>query len=461
MASSDIAKKRLEALKTRLAENGGGIYLPDEELDQIFEEIKELQSGTWKPQVEKPPRSWRTRYPRLGDDIYMQDLMPPKPPVPRRLVNLGTDAPRQARGIDASDLSMPSQEVSTPNRPVHLLNESRVPFYSETRMPITGDAPNRPKPIESAQTRRAKYNQSTEQRRLSYPQKRAEREALREIANTRRSEVYAAAQKRTMPPAQLNPMSEAVDRRLTLSDGANKTTRRPLRDARVVKGNPLQPIAEKVSNDLGTRAENILRTSAPPMVQAAERPVAGSYAILEGEAPAAAAGAAERMAGRGIVRALGKVAPVIGDLILPYASITGGEMYPQSEDGIYSSAVGGPLPPQYAAANEREMQRRIPIENLAAQQAQARTQYGLEGPMQLNPVPLRTNMAATLQQPQEPQSFAHQLATSNEPVEPESFAQRLSQEPAGEFEHYVKIYGSPERARQAMAQKYQSQQPNY
>ena len=40
MASSDIAKKRLEALKTRLAENGGGIYLPDEELDQIFEEIK-------------------------------------------------------------------------------------------------------------------------------------------------------------------------------------------------------------------------------------------------------------------------------------------------------------------------------------------------------------------------------------------------------------------------------------
>lgn len=273
-------------------------------------------------------------------------------------------------------------------------------------------------------------------------------EALREMHNEEASRVAEASRRASMPPAQPNAMSEAVSARY------GSRVRKPAEQ-------PFKAIKGKVTSDIRTRTKNIRRTSAPPMVQAAERPVAGSYAILEGEAPAAAAGAAERMAGRGIVRALGKVAPVIGDLILPYASITGGEMYPQSEDGIYSSAVGGPLPPQYAAANEREMQRRIPIENLAAQQAQARTQYGLEGPMQLNPVPLRTNMAATLQQPQEPQSFAHQLATSNEPVEPESFAQRLSQEPAGEFEHYVKIYGSPERARQAMAQKYQSQQPNY
>ena len=282
-------------------------------------------------------------------------------------------------------------------------------------------------------------------------------EALREMHNEEASRVAEASRRASMPPAQPNAMSEAVSARY------GSRVRKPVEQ-------PFKAIKGKVTSDIRTRRKNIRRTSAPPMVQAAERPIAGSYAIFdeapsytvfEGETPAAAARAAAGKAARGVVKALGKVAPVIGDLILPYASITGGEMYPQSEDGIYSSAVGGPLPPQYAAANEQEMQRRIPIENLAAQQAQARTQYGLEGPMQLNPVPLRTNMAATLQQPQEPQSFAHQLATSNEPVEPESFAQRLSQEPAGEFEHYVKIYGSPERARQAMAQKYQSQQPNY
>lgn len=302
------------------------------------------------------------------------------------------------------------------------------------------------------------------QQRIAHLPPREQRqfiEALREMHNEEAPRVAEASRRASMPPAQPNAMSEAVSARY------GSRVRKPVEQ-------PFKATKGKVTSDIRARAKNIRRTSAPPMVQAAERPVAGSYAILEGEAPAAAAGAAERMAGRGIVRALGKVAPVIGDLILPYASITGGEMYPQSEDGIYSSAVGGPLPPQYAAANEREMQRRIPIENLAAQQAQARTQYGLEGPMQLNPVPLRTNIAASLsqqqrdpfvplemQQPQEPQRFAHQLATSNEPVEPESFAQRLSQEPAGEFEHYVKIYGSPERARQAMAQKYQSQQPNY
>lgn len=302
------------------------------------------------------------------------------------------------------------------------------------------------------------------QQRIAHLPPREQRqfiEALREMHNEEASRVAEASRRASMPPAQPNAMSEAVSARY------GSRVRKPVEQ-------PFKAIKGKVSSDIRTRTKNIRRTSSPPMVQTAERPIAGSYAIFEGEAPVAAAGAAERMAGRGIVRALGKVAPVIGDLILPYASITGGEMYPQSEDGIYSSAVGGPLPPQYAAANEQEMQRRIPIENLAAQQAQARTQYGLEGPMQLNPVPLRTNIAASLpqqqrdpfvplemQQPQEPQSFAHQLATSNEPVEPESFAQRLSQEPAGEFEHYVKIYGSPERARQAMAQKYQAQQPNY
>lgn len=311
------------------------------------------------------------------------------------------------------------------------------------------------------------------QQRIAHLPPREQRqfiEALREMHNEEASRVAEASRRASMPPAQPNAMSEAVSARY------GSRVRKPVEQ-------PFKAIKGKVTSDIRTRTKNIRRTSAPPMVQATERPIAGSYAIFdeapsytvfEGETPAAAARAAAGKAARGVVKALGKVAPVIGDLILPYASITGGEMYPQSEDGIYSSAVGGPLPPQYAAANEQEMQRRIPIENLAAQQAQARTQYGLEGPMQLNPVPLRTNIAASLpqqqrdpfvplemQQPQEPQSFAHQLATSNEPVEPESFAQRLSQEPAGEFEHYVKIYGSPERARQAMAQKYQAQQPNY
>lgn len=274
------------------------------------------------------------------------------------------------------------------------------------------------------------------QQRIAHLPPREQRqfiEALREMDNEEASRVAEASRRASMPPAQPNAMSEAVSARY------GSRVRKPVEQ-------PFKAIKGKVSSDIRTRTKNIRRVSAAPVIQ---------------EAATEAVGTAERMAGRGIAKALGKVAPVIGDLILPYASITGGEMYPQSEDGIYSSAVGGQLPPQYAAANEREMQRRIPIENLAAQQAQARTQYGLEGPMQLNPVPLRTNMAATLQQPQEPQSFAHQLATSNEPVEPESFAHRLSQEPAGEFEHYVKIYGTPERARQAMAQKYQAQQPNY
>lgn len=292
---------------------------------------------------------------------------------------------------------------------------------------------------------------------LSFQQQRQLREALREQYNTGADHMAEAQRRASMPPAQPNAMSEAVSARY------GSRVRKPVEQ-------PFKAIKGKVTSDIRTRTKNIRRTSAPPMVQAAERPVAGSYAILEGEAPAAAAGAAERMAGRGIVKALGKVAPVIGDLVLPYASISGGEMYPQSEDGIYSSAVGGQLPPQYQQANEREMQRRIPMDELRDRQERIRT----EGPMQLTPVPLRTNIAASLpqqqrdpfvplemQQPQEPQSFAHQLATSNEPTEPESFAQRLSQEPAGEFEHYVKIYGSPERARQAMAQKYQSQQPNY
>lgn len=302
------------------------------------------------------------------------------------------------------------------------------------------------------------------QQRIAHLPPREQRqfiEALREMDNEEASRVAEASRRASMPPAQPNAMSEAVSARY------GSRVRKPVEQ-------PFKAIKGKVASDIRTRTKNIRRTSSPPMVREVERPIAGSYAVLEGEAPVAAAGAAERMAGRGIIKALGKVAPVIGDLVLPYASISGGEMYPQSEDGIYSSAVGGPLPPQYAAANEREMQRRIPIENLAAQQAQARTQYGLEGPMRLNPVPLRTNIAASLppqqrdpfvplemQQQQEPQSFAHQLATSNEPVEPESFAKRLSQEPAGEFEHYVKIYGTPERARQAMAQKYQAQQPNY
>ena len=245
-----------------------------------------------------------------------------------------------------------------------------------------------------------------------------------------------------MPPAQPNAMSEAVSARY------GSRVRKPVEQ-------PFKAIKGKVSSDIRARTKNIRRVSAAPVVQEAATEVVGT---------------AERMAGRGISRALGKALPIIGDLVLPYASISGGEMYPQSEDGIYSSAVGGPLPPQYQQANEREMQRRIPMDELRDRQERIRT----EGPMQLTPVPLRTNIAASLpqqqrdpfvplemQQPQEPQSFAHQLATSNEPTEPESFAQRLSQEPAGEFEHYVKIYGSPERARQAMAQKYQAQQPNY
>lgn len=306
---------------------------------------------------------------------------------------------------------------------------------------------------------RAAYDESIAH--LPLKKQRELREAARERYNTTADHIAEAQRRASMPPAQPNAMSEAVSARY------GSRVRKPVEQ-------PFKAIKGKVASDIRTRTKNIRRTSSPPMVREVERPIAGSYAVLEGEAPVAAAGAAERMAGRGIIKALGKVAPVVGDLVLPYASISGGEMYPQSEDGIYSSAVGGPLPPQYAAANEREMQRRIPIENLAAQQAQARTQYGLEGPMQLKPVPLRTNIAASLppqqrdpfvplemQQQQEPQSFAHQLATSNEPVEPESFAKRLSQEPAGEFEHYVKIYGTPERARQAMAQKYQAQQPNY
>ncbi len=271
-------------------------------------------------------------------------------------------------------------------------------------------------------------------------------EAIRQMHNEEASRVAEASRRAAMPSAQPNAMSEAVSARY------GSRVRKPVEQ-------PFKAIKGKVSSDIRTRTKNIRRAATPPVVQQAAT-----------ETATEAVGAAEKVAGRSIGRILGRALPVIGDLVLPYASISGGEMYPQ-EDGIYQNATGGPLPPQYAALNEQEMQRRVPLQELRDRQERVRT----EGPMQLNPVPLRTNIAASLpqqqqrdpfvplemQQQQEPQSFAHQLAASNEPTEPESIAKRLSQEPASEFEHYVKIYGSPERARQAMAQKYQAQQPNY
>lgn len=331
------------------------------------------------------------------------------------------------------------------------------------------------------ETLAARSAMNARMKKLPYAKRVKLTEALRAIDNDGRAFQAENARRAAMPPAQPNAMSDAVAQRLSPEP---PPTPKSLYDIKPVPRKPVRitdipGIASKIREEKSQQAaartmteryarEQFGRPNFPPTENPVLYPQENLAQRLGGRISAGAERVAEKViplteriganAGRITGRALGKIAPVIGDLILPYASITGGEMYPQSEDGIYSSAVGGPLPPQYAAANEQEMQRRIPIENLAAQQAQARTQYGLEGPMQLNPVPLRTNIAASLPQQQRDPFVPLEM---QQPQEPQSFAQRLSQEPAGEFEHYVKIYGSPERARQAMAQKYQAQQPNY
>jgi len=230
------------------------------------------------------------------------------------------------------------------------------------------------------------------------------------------------------------------------------------------------------------------------------RPIAlGSEKLANDAAYGAAESRLGRMAGRlGYMADIAMEYPMIGfagrlarrsgpaaliDLFMPSKNgvsngeISGGDMYPL-QDSIAYSALGGSLPPELERRNAQIMERRRQNdEQLQAAQTQ---RYRFEDPgysprMQGN-IPIYNNPQPQQQTYQEPQSIAQRLAAQEPNFEPQSIASQLStQSPQDQYtdapqvsiaqelktqdppkslmEHYVKIYGSPDKAREAMAQK--------
>lgn len=341
---------------------------------------------------------------------------------------------------------------------------------------------------------------------LPYAEQRQITEALREMSNERNSRLAQEGKRAytNANPVQSNTMSDAVGMR----GQEPPVAPRKINTLKKLQDTPRQLGAGDVSERLGEQANRISTekmTGQPFNYESINRPVGLGTEKLANDAAYGAESRIGRMGGQlaGVfdhtmentlsrvgIRGLGRAVPVLGDLVLPYGSIDGGEMYP-AHDGLYYSAVGGELPPQLQQRNQQEMQRRVANDSsLTAAQTQ---RYQLEDPNyapRVNYVPniiraslptsLQTNMGSFLAQPQqqyqEPQSIAQTLSSQESNQEPQSIAQQLSQSspipesqytnspqvsiakeipepsnvPKSLMDHYVKIYGSPEHAREAM-----------
>lgn len=181
-------------------------------------------------------------------------------------------------------------------------------------------------------------------------------------------------------------------------------------------------------------------------------------------------GLGEETVGKIGLRSVGKSLPIFGDLLVPYGSINGGDMYPQ-QNGLYVNAAGGPLPQPLQLRNTQELANRAK-ENAMFQQRDVESRRALGDQnyaANFTPTvvaPYQTNISRYIgnQQSDEPQSIAHQLA-GQDSEEPVSIAKQLSmqdadvqspriQPPQSLYEHYLKIYGNPDKARAAINGNY-------
>lgn len=271
---------------------------------------------------------------------------------------------------------------------------------------------------------------------LPYAEQRKLTEMLREMSNERNSKL--AQEGKRARPIQTNAMSNAVDMR-----GQEPPESPRIRQLKDVRRQPL----------LLPAAEQTVAREAEPV---AER-MAGKATEL-----------GEEVGGKLIGRTLGKALPILGDLVFPYGSISGGEMYSQQGSPSYFTNMSGDsfLPPHLEAQNRqwRQQDQMLNARQTAPSYHVDPNYHKTFAPVQL------------LQQQQyaEPQSIARTLATQEPNFEPASIAHQLSTEPvqsqytnapqvsiareipepgnapASLMEHYIKIYGSPERAREAM-----------
>lgn len=343
---------------------------------------------------------------------------------------------------------------------------------------------------------------------LPYAEQRKLTEMLREMSNERNSKL--AQEGKRARPVQTNAMSNAVDMR----GQAPPVSPRSIRDIRVSQPQQpanVRNIREAVQEQLPGRnyaqraariaeerarlnSQEFARPNFPPQENPSiyKKSLAGRLAE---SIPNHAADinrsamdwgsqipnrsgtfmelgdAAIGMAGRAAKR-FGP--PVILDLLIPSkfgvsnGEISGGEMYSQQGSPSYFTNMSGDsfLPPHLEAQNRqwRQQDQMLNARQTAPSYHVDPNYHKTFAPVQL------------LQQQQyaEPHSIARTLATQEPNFEPASIAHQLSAEPvqsqytnapqvsiareipepgsapASLMEHYVKIYGSPERAREAM-----------
>lgn len=321
---------------------------------------------------------------------------------------------------------------------------------------------------------------------LPYAEQRKWTEMLREMSNERNSKL--AQEGKRARPVQTNAMSEAVGMRGQEPAQAPKI--RNLKDIRSEVSQPSQKsISQRLAEESKSKRIEAMSQKQNEMGELFNRPRFQSTEAL-GDAMYGTESRLGRMGGtvtgmadramenalvRGPVRAIGKALPILGDMVFPYGEITGGEMYPM-QDGIFVNAAGGGyLPDRMQRLNEQELSRRQA--NDASLQAAQTQRYKLQdpnySPRVTGRIPINNYNAP--QTYQEPQSIASTLASQEPNYEPQSIARQLSMEPVASqytnapqvsiareipepgnaprslMEHYIKIYGSPERARQAMS----------
>lgn len=345
---------------------------------------------------------------------------------------------------------------------------------------------------------------------LSYAEQRKLTEMLREMRNERISKLAQEAKRAR--PVQTNAMSNAVDMRgqappvsprsirdIRVSQPQQPANVRNIREA-VQEQLPGRNYAQRAARIAEERARLNSQEFARPNFPPTENPSIYRKSLAGRLAESVPNRAADinrsvmdwgsQIPNRsGMVMELGDAAigmagraakrfgpPIIADLLMPSkygvsnGEISGGDIYNQTGSPSYfTNATGSDyLPPHLQAANEQWR-----AQDQMLQQRQVMPSYHLDPNYHrtFSPVQLQGTQQQTYQ---EPQSIASTLATQEPSYEPQSIARQLSMEPvasqytnapqvsiarevpepgsapASLMEHYVKIYGSPERAREAM-----------
>lgn len=327
---------------------------------------------------------------------------------------------------------------------------------------------------------------------LPYAEQRQLTEMLRDMSNERNSRLAQEGRRAgyNANPVGTNPLSEAVNMRGQEPPQAPKLSH--LRD---IRSTPSQPPVKSISERLAEqsksrRIENMSQaysdelTSRPAALRTEKLANDAAYGAesrlgrMGGQVAGVADRAMENALVRGGVRTIGKALPILGDLLLPYGSIDGGDMYTQAGDPsrFVNTSGANYLPPHLQAANDQWQQQ----DQYLRQRQDGLTRNYVDQNFGRSFAPVQMPMQQ--QQMQEPSSIASMLSRQEPNYEPTSIASQLSTQPAPAqytdapqvsiarevpdsnnapkslMDHYIKIYGSPERARDAMAKVGQYQQ---